>query len=97
MLQPKHTMRGFEWHHKRGVEGTGFVRAIRSLLTAQVPVFLPQLEVIIGDALRSEVETCQQVDGESLRSITAVLYHRMLTYKFQEQVLSQFWQLFEES
>ncbi|KAM5431530.1 hypothetical protein McanCB21832_005529 [Microsporum canis] len=35
-LQPKSTMHGFEWNDVRGVEGTGFVRALRS---RSVPVY----------------------------------------------------------
>ena len=36
-LQPKHTMHGFEWKDQRGIEGTGFVRALRTLLTSHLP------------------------------------------------------------
>ena len=46
-LQPKNTMHGFEWKDQRGVEGTGFVRAIRNLLTARLPELIPRLSKVI--------------------------------------------------
>ena len=56
-------MRGFEWQDQRGVEGTGFVRALRSLLTANLPRLFPLLADIIEKGLWSEVETHKRVDG----------------------------------
>ena len=56
-------MRGFEWQDQRGVEGTGFVRALRSLLTANLPILLPSLADIIGKGLCSEYETYKRIDG----------------------------------
>ncbi|KAF2178175.1 cytochrome P450 [Zopfia rhizophila CBS 207.26] len=41
-LQPKDTMHGFEWKDVRGVEGTGFVCALRTILTGDryvVPLY----------------------------------------------------------
>lgn len=55
ILQPKHTMYGFEWQDQRGVEGTGFVRALRSLLTSNLPHFQPTLETIIRDSFSREL------------------------------------------
>ncbi|KAF2864676.1 cytochrome P450 [Massariosphaeria phaeospora] len=55
LLQPKHTMFGFEWRDQRGVEGTGFVRALRSLLTAHLPVLIPELRREIAQSVDSEV------------------------------------------
>ncbi|KAI1849851.1 hypothetical protein JX265_013554 [Neoarthrinium moseri] len=40
-------MYGFEWQDQRGVEGTGFVRALRSLLTAHLPAFQSDFERIL--------------------------------------------------
>lgn len=65
MLQPKYTMRGFEWREQRGLEGTGFVRALRSLLTAHLPVLLPHLKIIIEQNLRLEIEKHRRADGTS--------------------------------
>ncbi|OJI79655.1 hypothetical protein ASPTUDRAFT_204913 [Aspergillus tubingensis CBS 134.48] len=44
ILQPKYTMSGFEWQDQRGIDGTGFVRALRSRLTAHLPGMLPDLK-----------------------------------------------------
>ncbi|KAK3303783.1 cytochrome P450 [Chaetomium strumarium] len=56
ILQPKYTMYGFEWQDQRGVEGTGFVRALRSLLTAHLPYFQPTLQRIIENSFSRELE-----------------------------------------
>lgn len=46
MLQPLYTMNGFNWFDKRGVEGVGFVRVLRTLLTRNLPQLLPDLGVL---------------------------------------------------
>ncbi|UKZ76612.1 hypothetical protein TrVFT333_004319 [Trichoderma virens FT-333] len=46
-------MCGFELHDNRGIEGTGYVRALRSLLTSHLPKFQPDLERIMKDALEA--------------------------------------------
>lgn len=43
MLQPVYTMHGFNWFDRRGTEGVGFVRALRTLLTNNLPIILPGL------------------------------------------------------
>ncbi|GAB1311480.1 hypothetical protein MFIFM68171_01690 [Madurella fahalii] len=45
MLQPKFTMNGFNWFERRGVEGIGFVRTLRTLLTNNLPQILPDLSI----------------------------------------------------
>jgi hypothetical protein len=47
MLQPKYTMHGFNWFDRRGTEGVGFIRALRTLLTSNLPQILPDLGIII--------------------------------------------------
>jgi hypothetical protein len=47
MLQPNYTMHGFNWFDRRGTEGIGFVRALRTLLTNNLPQILPDLSMII--------------------------------------------------
>ncbi|KAF4631712.1 hypothetical protein G7Y89_g6427 [Cudoniella acicularis] len=47
MLQPVYTMHGFNWFDRRGTEGVGFVRALRTLLTNNLPQILPDLGVIV--------------------------------------------------
>ncbi|TRX87807.1 hypothetical protein FHL15_011300 [Xylaria flabelliformis] len=57
MLQPNSTMYGFNWFDRRGTEGVGFIRALRTLLTNNLPQILPGLTTIIKvrlDALHSE-------------------------------------------
>ncbi|KAG7005467.1 FAD-dependent monooxygenase [Physcia stellaris] len=53
-------MYGFEWKDQRGVEGIGFVRALRSLLTAHLPSLLPSLSASIVEGLESEVSLCKK-------------------------------------
>ncbi|KAF7183663.1 hypothetical protein CNMCM7691_004013 [Aspergillus felis] len=55
ILQPKYTMFGFEWQDQRGVEGTGFVRALRSRLTAHLPILMPGLQRIVETAIADEL------------------------------------------
>ncbi|KAI9148716.1 Cytochrome P475 monooxygenase [Paramyrothecium foliicola] len=43
MLQPVYTMNGFNWFDRRGVEGVGFVRTLRTLLTNHLPDLLPEI------------------------------------------------------
>lgn len=56
---------GFEWKDQRGVEGTGFVRALRSLLIAHLPSLLPSLSASIVEGLDSEVSWCKRRNGMS--------------------------------
>jgi hypothetical protein len=48
MLQPKYTMHGFSWFDTRGTEGVGFVRALRTLLTNNLPQILPDISTTIN-------------------------------------------------
>ncbi|KAK6860581.1 hypothetical protein PG995_004217 [Apiospora arundinis] len=50
-LQPKYTMHGFEWKDIRGVEGTGFVRALRHTLTNYLPNLTGSLSPLIADEI----------------------------------------------
>ncbi|OTA76492.1 hypothetical protein M434DRAFT_38836 [Hypoxylon sp. CO27-5] len=47
MLQPKYTMSGFNWFDRRGTEGVGFIKALRTMLTNNLPQVLPLLGVVI--------------------------------------------------
>jgi hypothetical protein len=58
-------MHGFEWQDQRGVEGTGFVRSLRSLLTSHLPKFQPDLERLVKDALEIELKDVQP-DGKRI-------------------------------
>ena len=58
-------MNGFEWRNQRGVEGTGFVRALRSLLTSHLPAVLPNLGAAITDQVERELTSCKLINGKS--------------------------------
>ncbi|KAI4179720.1 MAG: hypothetical protein LQ346_007134 [Caloplaca aetnensis] len=49
-------MYGFEWKDQRGIEGTGFVRALRSLLNAHLPSLLPSLRSNIAEGVEAEIQ-----------------------------------------
>jgi hypothetical protein len=51
MLQPKYTMHGFNWFDRRGTEGVGFIRALRTLLTNHLPEILPDMRVVLSSKL----------------------------------------------
>ncbi|CAO1598653.1 hypothetical protein XANCAGTX0491_002411 [Xanthoria calcicola] len=63
MLQPKYTMHGFEWKDQRGVEGTGFVRALRCLMTSQLPNLLPSLRCTLENEITNELKQSRAVRG----------------------------------
>lgn len=65
LLQPKHTMYGFEWQDQRGVEGTGFVRALRSRLTSQLPSLLPRLYESVSASFDERLRSCPTQRGET--------------------------------
>jgi hypothetical protein len=83
LLQPKFTMHGFEWQDQRGVEGTGFVRALRSLLTSHLQDFQPDLERLVKDTLEIEFRDIQS-DGRRqfnyLFVISFFLFYKLLIY-----------------
>jgi hypothetical protein len=56
-------MHGFEWKDQRGVEGIGFVRALRTLMTQNLGRFVPKISSAIESHLESEI-TSKQESGE---------------------------------
>lgn len=74
-LQPKHTMNGFEWKNQRGIEGVGFVRALRTLLTSRLPILLPKLERAIENQLSQEMQKHRVKDG----NVANYLLHHIRT------------------
>lgn len=60
-------MGGFQWHDERGVEGTGFVRALRSLLTAHLPTLQPRLANVIAQDIDISVRDCEVDDGKDAK------------------------------
>ncbi|CAG9957158.1 unnamed protein product [Clonostachys rosea f. rosea IK726] len=63
MLQPMYTMQNFNWFDRRGIDGVGFVRAIRTLLTNNLPQILPDLSAIIGSRLEEMGDSYPTVNG----------------------------------
>ncbi|KAF3000341.1 hypothetical protein E8E14_002268 [Neopestalotiopsis sp. 37M] len=69
MLQPMYTMHGFDWFNRRGTEGVGFVRALRTLLTNNVPQILPDLGSIIRTRFQEQHATHSVVNGTRLSPV----------------------------
>lgn len=65
MLQPMYTMHGFNWFDRRGTEGVGFVRALRTLLTSNLPNILPDLSAVIKLQLAFSISSYTIVGGKS--------------------------------
>ncbi|KAI1778213.1 cytochrome P450 [Hypoxylon cercidicola] len=65
MLQPVYTMHGFNWFDRRGTEGVGFVKALRTLLTNNLPQILPDLSVINRTRLAELLEQHPAQDGKA--------------------------------
>ncbi|KAF2114936.1 cytochrome P450 [Lophiotrema nucula] len=55
ILKPEYTMAGFNWHSQRGIEGIGFVRTLRTLLTNHLPKMTPGVRGIIERTFAAEV------------------------------------------
>jgi hypothetical protein len=64
MLQPKYTMAGFNWFDRRGTEGVGFVRALRTLLTNNLPEVLPELRISVSNLIDEMHASHPVVDGK---------------------------------
>lgn len=56
-------MHGFNWHDERGVEGIGFVRALRTLLTSHLPSILPDLRSVIFEVFEENHTPFPNADG----------------------------------
>ncbi|KAI9155657.1 Ent-kaurene oxidase [Paramyrothecium foliicola] len=63
MLQPIYTMSKFNWFDRRGTEGVGFIRALRTLLTNNLPKILPNLSAIIRTRFAEMHEQHPVVNG----------------------------------
>lgn len=65
-------MHGFNWFDLRGTEGIGLVRAIRTLLTNNLPHILPDLGVINRAHLAKLLSESPERDG-TWPSVSALL------------------------
>jgi cytochrome P450 len=63
MLQPMYTMHAFNWFDRRGTEGVGFVKALRTMLTNNLPAVLPDLSTIIRTRFERLHETHPKIKG----------------------------------
>ncbi|KAK6212824.1 hypothetical protein LQW54_004913 [Pestalotiopsis sp. IQ-011] len=69
MLQPVYTMHGFDWFNRRGTEGVGFVRALRTLLTNNIPEILPDLGSLIRTRFQEQHAAQSVVNGTRLSPV----------------------------
>ncbi|CAH0024714.1 unnamed protein product [Clonostachys rhizophaga] len=74
MPQPVYTMNSFNWFDRRGVEGVGFVRTLRTLLTNHLPQLLPDLSLLAHSRWEELLSTKPTVNG----AISAPLYPMMV-------------------
>ena len=56
-------MHGFNWFNVRGTEGVGFIKALRTLLTNNMPSILPDLRYGITENLTQILESHPVVNG----------------------------------
>jgi cytochrome P450 len=63
MLQPMYTMQKFNWFDRRGTEGVGFIRALRTHLTNNLPKVLPDLSAIIRARLQEIGDSYPTING----------------------------------
>ena len=79
LIQPIHTMHGFEWENQRGVEGLGFVRALRSILTSRLPSMLPGLRSSIAGSMKSQVKRIKPDNG----------WHHVPAFRLAKKMVAQ--------
>ncbi|KAI1400860.1 cytochrome P450 [Hypoxylon fuscum] len=74
MLQPIYTMHGFNWFDRRGTEGVGFIRALRTLLTNNLPRIMPDLSIMIRSRINElYLEHLTEKGNKSLPIYTMVV------------------------
>jgi hypothetical protein len=56
-------MNGFNWHDQRGIEGIGFVRTLRTLLTTHLPKLTPGVRAIIDRSFAEELGCTGTANG----------------------------------
>ncbi|KAK4197156.1 Ent-kaurene oxidase [Triangularia verruculosa] len=62
ILKPEYTMNGFNWHDQRGIEGIGFVRTLRTLLTTHLPKLTPGVRAIIDRTFADELKNSRSTN-----------------------------------
>ncbi|KAK8051626.1 GMC oxidoreductase [Apiospora rasikravindrae] len=63
ILQPKHTMVGFEWHDRKGFDGAPLLKTVRYLLTSHLPHILPEIRSSIAHLFDQHYESYKAVKG----------------------------------
>ncbi|KAI1130043.1 cytochrome P450 [Nemania abortiva] len=69
VLQPKHTMVGFNWHDRKGFDGAPLLRTIRYLLTAHLPHILPEIRASVANMFERRYESHPIVKGRKLSAV----------------------------
>jgi hypothetical protein len=78
MLQPLYTMNGFNWFDKRGVEGVGFVRTLRTLLTNNLPKLLPDLGILTSARWSNLLSEHNVVDGTTYAPVYPMMMNMVV-------------------
>ncbi|KAI0886348.1 cytochrome P450 [Annulohypoxylon maeteangense] len=92
VLQPKHTMVGFEWHDRKGFDGAPLLRTIRYLLTEHLPYILPDIRTSISHMFDQRYESHPIVNNQKLSPIYPMVIGavaRSNAYAFFGQELSK--------
>ncbi|KAI0845840.1 putative cytochrome P450 [Daldinia vernicosa] len=64
LLQPKYTMKGFNWmEDKQGTEGATLIRTLRNDLTGHLPEFLPEIRLLISALIDQHFESIPLTNG----------------------------------
>lgn len=71
VLQPKYTMKNFNWVDKRGAEGTPLIRTLRTFLTNHLPEILPEIRRSLSYILDQNYNSCSVVKGKMIYSVQA--------------------------
>lgn len=70
-------MHGFEWQNQRGIKGTGFVRALQSLLTSRLLKFQLDAERLVKESLQIAF---QDVHSDGKLTVFSSLFSYFISY-----------------
>ncbi|KAK8015238.1 cytochrome p450 [Apiospora arundinis] len=74
LLQPKHTMREFDWmEDKQGTEGSTLIKTLRNDLTGRLPELLPEIRMSMTALFNMHFESAPLVNGAKVATVFPVV------------------------
>ncbi|KAK9419292.1 putative Cytochrome P450 [Seiridium unicorne] len=74
LLQPKHTMRGFNWmEDKQGTEGATLIKTLRNDLTNHLSEVLPEIRLSMGALFDQNYDSLSTINGAKISPILSLV------------------------